>query len=103
MRMNKTFGAPAGASASVIVPGFESLYVRPIFASPNGSPAWAARLAQTPWKRAERREPVVSWRLLAREALLQLFHRLIDRERRGALAGRKCLAGLDVHFSSTAT
>src|SRR5262252_666571 len=31
--MSRTFGAPAGALASSIVPGLESSYVRPIFAS----------------------------------------------------------------------
>src|SRR5215471_5599660 len=33
MRMSSTFGAPAGALVSRIVPGLESSYVRPIFAS----------------------------------------------------------------------
>src|SRR5689334_22756435 len=31
--MSNTFGAPAAALVSAIVPGFESSYVRPIFAS----------------------------------------------------------------------
>jgi hypothetical protein len=32
MRTIRTFGAPAGALVSAIVPGFESLYVRPYLA-----------------------------------------------------------------------
>src|SRR5207249_4532182 len=37
IRMIKTFGAPAGALARAIVPGLESLKVRPIFASLKAS------------------------------------------------------------------
>src|SRR5262245_24925087 len=35
MRTIRTFGAPAGAGVRAIVPGFESLNVRPISASVN--------------------------------------------------------------------